>query len=158
MVVSRPVSDALADGSVFFSPSAAGSFGELAFIWGGRSNTQAYRDTGAIYDTLIGTWTTITPPTGAVMANPQRGGYATWSTGADVYVWGGVSETVNILDNGASYNLAANSWTRMLSAGGLTGRVTVGVWTGTEAILWGGRGFSPSVGSIPLGDGKIYRP
>ena len=51
--------------------------------------------------------------------------------------WGG--ESPALLADGARYNPTANTWTAM-SAGPLAARRYQSiVWTGTEAVIWGGQ-------------------
>lgn len=53
-------------------------------------------------------------------------------------IWGGVSGA-NSLYDGASYNVAANTWSTVTPTGAPAGRYDhKAVWTGGEMILFGG--------------------
>lgn len=58
---------------------------------------------------------------------------------------------------GASYDPASDSWNPLSEEGAPTARAdAAAVWTGTEMLIWGGRGGG--VPSAPLGDGARYSP
>ena len=67
-------------------------------------------------------------------------------------VWGGAA-TGQIFDDGAEYDPEADTWTPLPSenAPGARGRYSV-VWTGREAIFWGGSTMSATM----LDDGARY--
>ena len=52
-------------------------------------------------------------------------------------VWGG--QGVSVLNDGGSYDPAANSWTAVTTNGAPAARYFhTAVWTGSEMIVWGG--------------------
>jgi N-acetylneuraminic acid mutarotase len=68
-------------------------------------------------------------------------------------IWGGFNHS-SYLNDGARYNLAANTWIALPAAGTLGVRAEhTAVWTGTEMIIWGG-----SDGISYLNDGGRYNP
>src|SRR5262249_2785318 len=75
-----------------------------------------------------------------------RTGHQAFWTGTEMIVWGGsVSATGTFFNDGARYNLGANSWIPMTLAGAPGPRDTFSaVWTGREMIFWGGLGPAPS--------------
>ena len=76
--------------------------------------------------------------------------------GGDIIIWGGGRANTWIND-GARYNIDTDTWTPISGNHGLAGRWWhVSVWTGTEMIIWGGRGtFFPQQ---HYGDGALYNP
>ncbi len=80
-----------------------------------------------------------------------RGFHSAVWTGAEMIVWGG-SQSSTYRNDGASYNLASNTWKTLPSAGLSARRAHVGVWTGSKMIVWGG--YDGGV----FKDGAIYDP
>jgi N-acetylneuraminic acid mutarotase len=120
-------------------------------LWGGagpstKTTPFVYYDDGAIWS---GTAFTKIPTTGAPMARDYP--YA-WFTGGKLFVWGGLAPSAGAgtgLADGAVYDPATSKWTALPTLNAPTGRSRgQAVWTGTEAIVWGGSGL----------DGKRYRP
>lgn len=73
----------------------------------------------------------------------------------EFYVWGGqnFAGTPTYFGDGARYNWDTNTWT-MLPVAPLTARsLGVGVWTGQEFFVWGGRGSTNA-----FSDGALYNP
>ena len=127
------------------------------WFWGGIGNISAgnqYRNSGGIYDTATSMWRSMTTPTETVLPGSKRWGMAAWSSGNTVFIWGGYTGTSTTTATGASYDLATASWTSLPSTNAPVARaLATAVWTGTEAVVWGGQG---STGN--RNDGKIYRP
>jgi len=90
----------------------------------------------------------IAPPAGRLAHT------AVW-TGSEMIVWGGAGAG-GYLSDGGRYDPVANNWTPMnnssLDAPTARGHHTA-VWTGSEMIVWGGRG-----GTGYLNDGARYNP
>ncbi len=81
---------------------------------------------------------------------------AAW-TGSEMLVWGGQlsDEASLVLGDGARYDPTTDSWTPMSSEGAPSPRrEALSVWTGSELVVWGGRG----AGYSALTDGAIYDP
>ncbi len=84
----------------------------------------SYRGITLSYTPATGRWRTLAPGPAPVMA--QNGEVALW-TGTEMLVLGLTS---------AAYNPAANTWRPIARYNGPVGAVNV--WTGRQAILWGG--------------------
>ena len=118
-------------------------------------------NSGALYDPASSSWTEMSKenaPSGRY--NP----YAFW-TGNEMLIWGGfierrdfpVNDTVAV-GGGGLYRPATNSWRKMSSEGDPGGRGDpVVVWTGSELIVWGGRGHGGR-GEKLHGDGARFNP
>ena len=133
---------------------ATGATASLALFWGGEGNTSGgslYRNSGALYDTAAGTWKAMTAPTETILPGSKRWGMVGWSNGTEVFFWGGYTSTSTTSATGASYDLAAATWKSLPTLNAPVARaLATAVWTGVEAIVWGGSG--------PRNDGKLYRP
>lgn len=127
-------------------------------VWGGSSGEgqagKHFAD-GAIYSPANNAWT----PMAAFPETREGGGRDTFSsvwTGEKMLVWGGYSRnsTCNPCnhEDGAIYDLAADTWT-LMSPGPLSGRgAHRAVWTGREMLIWGG------FNTTELNDGATYNP
>jgi hypothetical protein len=72
-------------------------------------------------------------------------------------VWGGWNDTVH-LNDGGRYNPATDTWTPTTTSGAPAPRqYHTAVWTGTEMIVFGGRGGASGSWSV-LGDTFHYTP
>jgi len=107
---------------------------------------------------LEGSWrATAVPPTGG-----RVGHAATW-TGREMLVWGGVQSAPDpdavggfIPREGLAYDPSSDRW-RRTSPAPIEGRLApVLVWTGREAIAWGG--YRAPGGDVPLVDGAAWDP
>lgn len=79
---------------------------------------------------------------------------AVW-TGAEMIVWGGLTDPNTATATGARYNPAANSWSPVATTGAPSARrAHTAVWTGNTMIVWGGH--VPNLG-YP-GSGASYDP
>ncbi len=123
-------------------------------VWGGSDGSwsASYR-TGGRYNPTTDTW--IQTSLGANCPSPRRSHSAVW-TGMEMLVWGGVTETGGVTNAGARYNPASDTWTLMSTGTGCpTGRHDQAmIWTGTEAILWGG----DLSYNVPAATGARYSP
>jgi N-acetylneuraminic acid mutarotase len=111
--------------------------GNEMIVWGGIGVANLYND-GGRYNPAANSWTPLSL-TGAPLA--RSGHHAFW-TGNEMIVWGGSNFTTGVFFNdGARYNLAANTWIPISLAGAPSPRDTFSaVWTGREMIVWGGVG------------------
>ncbi len=127
--------------------------GTQATFWGGYGASVAasyMRNTGAAYDDAAGTWKPFSAPSETLLAGSKRRELVGWWAGGKLYVWGGYGDA-GVLGNGAIYDPATDSWTAMPTTNAPTARYeATAVWTGTEAIIWGGQSSK--------NDGKVYRP
>jgi len=125
--------------------------GTKMIIWGGASATSWYPqpipfDTGAAYDPILDTWTSITT-TGAPISRMNH--TAIW-TGSKMIVWGGMASGPKYLNTGAAYDPILDTWTPITTTGAPTSRTDhTAVWTGSKMIIWGGSS---------LNTGGIYDP
>ena len=145
--------------------------GSEMVVWGGGNNTADNRalsaligDSGARFDPITARWAPLSKMNAP---NPRVGHQAVWS-GKDMIVWGGMGMTnaspsfqqvAQPLATGARYNLASDEWTSMDTNGAPSPRIGFSmVWSGSEALVFGGQsGISLGTGQI-LGNGARYNP
>jgi len=137
-----PVTDAWAATSASGAPSARWNLsaiwtGTRLIVWGGAntSGTTSVGD-GAAYDPNGEIWTPLAT-SGAPLARSLH--TAVW-TGSEMIVWGGQSTDENANHTGGRYDPAADTWTSTYIGPPGTpspGSGTVGVWTGSLALVWG---------------------
>ena len=82
----------------------------------------------------------------------KRAAAAAWWGARRLWIWGGTDKGGE-LDNGSSYDFAQKAWKPMPKSDLSARASATAVWTGTEAIVFGG--FS---GFYVMRDGKIFRP
>ena len=127
--------------------------GTQATFWGGYGtyvSPSYFKNTGASYDDAAGSWKSFTPPSDTVLPGSKRRELAGWWASGKLYVWGGYGDG-GTQANGAIYDLATDTWTSMPTTNAPAARYQhTAVWTGAEAILWGGQSYK--------NDGKVYRP
>ena len=77
-------------------------------------------------------------------------------TGTELLIWGGLQmgQEFTPADDGAAYDPATGSWTPMPASPLSPRDGTFAVWTGHQALFWGGGNGSPT----PLMDGASYDP
>lgn len=116
--------------------------GSEMIVWGGDVLAAPSTNTGARYMPASGatadSWTATTT-TGAPA--PRSSHTAVW-TGSEMIIWGGLTATSGLSDDGGRYTPAASggSWSPLATtpqAPSARDRHTA-VWTGTEMIVWGG--------------------
>jgi len=140
--------------------------GKELLVWGGYSATYVSgtygRSDGARY-TPGGSWTRFTVPmddifaTGTVATRQATQG---WFGAGKLYLWSGAPSTSTsstAITGAATYDPATDKWTTLDTTGAPTQRVRASVvWTGKEAILFGGSNYTS--GSTYFNDGIIHRP
>ncbi len=134
---------------------AAGPSGDLAAFWGGyNGSVSPYdRDDGVIFDASAGTWKAIPSVGAATLPGPGRYHHVAWFGAGKLWIWAGRNYSSSLLATGASFDLSTEKWTAMPTTGAPVAREwATAVWTGSEAIVWGG--YSGSARN----DGKIFRP
>lgn len=125
--------------------------GSEMIIWGG-SDSGTHLDSGGHYNPTSNSWT-ATPLTDSPSG---RFRHATVWTGSEMIVWGGcaIPNCTSLLADGGRYDPSAKSWTAMQTVGAPTPRFAhTMVWSGDEAIVWGGY-----TGSDYLDTGGRYDP
>jgi hypothetical protein len=129
--------------------------GGLLMAWGGTTTT--ILNDGQVYDPSIDKWAptqTSGAPSARYALNRQTGWTARIKPQASILLGG--YGAMGYLTNGAVYNSTTNAWTPVSAwpsaASHLWG---VGVWTGTELVLWGGRSGTTT---MLTGAGDRYLP
>ena len=110
-------------------------------VWGGTDGMYTFHSTGGIYDPATDTWSS-TSLTGAPSGRESH--TAVW-TGSRMVVWGGQYEDSYIphygyiLDSGARYDPATDTWSSIISTRAPPARsLHSAVWTGSLMVIWGG--------------------
>lgn len=118
--------------------------GTEMLIWGGMASGTTRND-GLSYAPSTGSWDTL--PTTTLSARYFAA--TTWiPTVKKMFVWGGFNGTTELAD-GALYDPGTRTWTA-LPAAPIAGRwIVKAAWTGSEVLVWGGRGYA---------DGALYDP
>ncbi len=138
--------------------------GKEMLIYGGYSGTLVAsfygRNTGARY-LPGGSWTSFSIPDDALFGTTaRRFASAAWYGNGQLWVWSGGngnSSTGTALDGGASYDPATDKWATMDVTGAPVARSRASVvWTGKEAIVWGGAKYA--TGTTFYNDGAVFRP
>jgi N-acetylneuraminic acid mutarotase len=103
-------------------------------IWG--SYESFITPGGRKYNYQTNSWSDIT----ALNAPSKRVGHTAIWTGTEMIVWGGYdNDPDNVLNSGAKYNPATDSWSPLSTINAPIGRNDhTAIWTGTEMIIWGG--------------------
>lgn len=127
--------------------------GQRMIIWGGKTSTDEWLATGAIYNPDNDSWTAIStkgaPP-------PVEAHTAVW-TGSKMIVWGGSSNNRNKhTDRGGIYDPATDTWESTTRAGSCPCKREShkAAWTGSSMFVWGGR----TTDDLRLSDGAVYTP
>jgi len=121
-----------------------------------------YKGTGGIFDTATGTWKSIGAAPESALPYSKRMYGTTWWAPDGVYVWGGQAQntsgsTLSASGTGAVFDPTTSTWRAMSDSNALSARYYLtSVWTGAEAIVWGG--YNSSLSPYYRNDGKIYRP
>jgi N-acetylneuraminic acid mutarotase len=123
--------------------------GSKMIVWGGFGNSNAYFNTGGVYDPATDMWTA----TSTRNAPTARYAHTAVWTGSKMIVWGGSSGSA-ILNTGGVYDPATNTWKATSTKNAPTARgLHAAVWTGSKMIVWGG-----SSGGATLNTGGVYDP
>ena len=121
--------------------------GREMIVWGGWNGPDTARNydlSGGRYDPATDTWR----PMSRDGAPPLREDHSAIWTGKEMVVWGGVVRDGSPpmrhrLATGGRYDPATDTWRPITDVGAPSAREDdVVVWTGTEMIVWGGRGDS----------------
>ena len=119
-------------------------------LGGWDGNTPAF-NTGGRYNFSTGSWT----PTSTINAPEGRIWHTAVFTGNEMIVWGGQGgQDFGLLNTGGRYNPGTDSWTATNMTGVPEERAQLAsVWTGSDMIVWGGRG-----NTAPASGGGRYDP
>jgi putative metal-binding protein len=130
--------------------------GAEMIVWGGSvSLGGGLVNSGGRYDPSSDTWTPtstgVNVPEGRFLHTAVA--HATSPGGAEMIVWGGYGNSGHeYLNNGGRYHPSTDTWTPTSTGTGVPQARSdhTAVWTGSEMIVWGGRGripFYPFTGS-----------
>jgi N-acetylneuraminic acid mutarotase len=144
--------------------------GSRMLVWGGTFTSSGVFGTGeypsssgALYDPASNSWT---PISNTNAPSPRLGFSAVW-TGTELIIWGGYDfigsfiTTRTNFNDGARYNVAANTWTPINTIGAPYRRDGhSAVWSGSQMIIWGGRSVEGSLdlATTNYNDGARYNP
>jgi hypothetical protein len=134
-----------------------GPNGTLAAFWGGErfggSNYNYPANDGAIWDDAAKTWTSLpgVPGGGAYNGHVEGASFAA-TTAFGLYGGTHYDNGFSLDGTGAVFDMAKSTYTELPPGGPSPRKNGVAVWTGTEAIVWGGDGAAGA-----LDDGKIWR-
>ena len=121
--------------------------GSRMIVWGGYGLELGAdgTNTGGCYDPAADAWAA----TSLSGAPSQRMDHTAVWTGTEMTVWGGVSYlggNTNIRGDGGRYSPASNSWQPVPQNPLVQPRYWhSAVWTGSEMVVWGGRGSTLSI-------------
>ncbi len=121
--------------------------GDRVFLFAGMDDDFGVRYSGAVYFPRTDTWSQISAPGDKLTRRKYAAGI--WN-GSRVLIWGGrAEEGYDWYQDGAYYNPSYNSWAAVdisdPDVPAPRGRHTM-VWTGEEAIVWGGHGDFDDLG------------
>jgi hypothetical protein len=133
--------------------------GSYFVAWGGRKegggSPQEWSD-GRRYNPAGG-WSTLSPAPASMTARHvlhRQSGWSARISGGNLLLIGGVDAAGTIVKNGAIYNSTTNTWSTVPAwPSGEDRRFAIGVWAGSELVLWGGLN-----GSAPSASGERFRP
>ncbi len=126
--------------------------GAEMIVWGGTgSSSGGSLSSGGRYSPLLDTWTPTSP---TLAPTPRSTHVAVW-TGSEMIVWGGYDGSPGYKNTGGRYAPANDTWTPTSVGANVPSarRDPVGVWTGTEMIVWSGY-----AGTSNLTTGGRYSP
>jgi hypothetical protein len=128
--------------------------GDVVYLFGGITDPGVSKPSGATFD--FATLGTKPIPSAVEQLKSEGGNWAAsaWAGAGRFWTFGG-SLTFDLgSDLGASYEPLTNTWTPMPPGGPSVREHLSAVWTGREAIVWGG--CCSDTG--PFADGALYRP
>jgi hypothetical protein len=137
------------------SPTSDGpgiAVGGKLFAWGGATAAGDWWPGGFTYDPTTDSWS----PVGNSGGPGARANFVIETDGSRVFIWGGMKEQWNNVDDGGFvYDTSSGSWTPMSAIGAPSPRAFAGsAWTGNELIVYGGGGW---IGPWAAG-GARYQP
>ena len=119
--------------------------GNEMIVWGGYDGT-VHINTGGRYIPSTDTWTATT----LVNAPDGRISNSVVWTGDEMIIWGGYSgQQSRSLNTGGRYRPSTDSWSATSTNNAPLGASrSVGVWTGTRMLVWGGFYSNPSTSFV----------
>jgi N-acetylneuraminic acid mutarotase len=151
----QPVSAGPAVGRDF--PNVAATSDGRALFWGGGDHSDHLYLDGVLFDARAAAAAYVPQVPGVFGLLPREAGVA-WFGAGRFWFWGGAGPQnadggIPLHGDGASFDPQTARWTVMPPGGPSARAQGCAVWTGTEAIVWGGEDGTDSVG-----DGKRFRP
>lgn len=108
--------------------------GSEMIIWGGKTSSSVYANSGSKYNPTTDSWSATS--TGTDVPTARAGHQAIW-TGSEMLIWGGRG-AIGLLASGRKYNPSSNAWSKMVDGGlSATSGYSV-VLAGSYLIVWGG--------------------
>ncbi|UQA61066.1 Kelch repeat-containing protein [Polyangium aurulentum] len=129
--------------------------GTQMVVWGGLNGPTPV-GTGGVYNPTTNTWT---PMSNVGAPVPRYGHSMVWAGPpiSKVLVWGGHDAVANFYGDGATYDIASDTWAPISTVSPPLGRMDhAAVWTGQAMLVWGG--YGPNGQDNFLGDGALYNP
>jgi hypothetical protein len=128
--------------------------GGLFLVWGGSSGPKS---DGEMYAPSADTWTKLSAGGGRGWGGAERqAGWAARIKPSVTLLLGGVGTNSSALTDGALYNSTSKTWTAVPTwPSGVSHQWGVGVWTGSEFVLWSGLS---GTGSTLTATGERYLP
>ena len=130
--------------------------GSEMIIWGGEIGSYKLNN-GGRYNPLTDSWQNVT----ITNAPSARTDHKVVWTGSEMIIWGGrvgeegMSGVMATTNTGSAYNPTTNSWNTLSSVFAPSSRDNhSAIWTGTEMIIWGGRGSD----WYDISSGGVYKP
>jgi hypothetical protein len=131
--------------------------GAFQVAWGGAD--PALKPDGQLYPPTTDNWSSMATagkPTSRWAPHRQTGWSVRSKPGVTLMVGGLGAMADSFFTDGGSYNSTSNAWTSIPPwPSGSSHLWGVGVWTGTELVIWGGRA---ATGSLLTAVGERYRP
>jgi hypothetical protein len=133
--------------------------GRWLFVWGGEAGDHGavQRSDGAVWDRTTGRWEPLPP---APLTGRSQAAVV-W-TGRQVIVWGGYDESdangFHVTADGAAWDPATNTWTKLPAAPLRARAGTIALWTGTRMVLLGGHPALQTDDDYSYADGATYDP
>lgn len=124
-------------------------------VWGGFDKSFVALGDGARAKlTAPVTWVALSTDNApsARAAVPFESGWIA-KNGSRAHLLGGVTSSTTVATDGGSYDIKADTWEPISSWGPASHQYGIGVWSGTEFIVWGGYD-----GSTALVDGSRWMP
>lgn len=143
--------------------------GHELLLWGGRplesATTRAVLQSGVRFDSVSRRWSALSSVNAP---SPRQNHQAVW-TGKEMIIWGGEGygpspnepsvQNFGPLASGARYNPVTDTWTAIETNGAPTSRTGHSiVWSGEEAIVFGGRTLGTDFRTNYLNSGGRYNP
>jgi N-acetylneuraminic acid mutarotase len=136
-----------------------------AIFWGGTNATAlTLLGDGAILDVARGTWSLVPSAMDAFGSSFARHHVGAWWAFGRLYMWTGTNEFESAdhqaKSDGAMWDPSTRRWSWMpQDDGAMESSSPFAVWTGEEALIWGGSRAGVGMGGpLAVGSGRTFRP